>query len=370
MSKRKIEPVKSSPLQILPSSYPQLLNDLKKRIQIGQIKANLSVNRELIKLYWDIGKTIVEKQREEDWGTKVIERLGQDLQKEFPGVGGFSRTNIFRMRAFYIANELVPQAVGQLEEFPVFRIPWGHNVVLLDKIKDPNTRLWYAQQSIENGWSRNTLEMWIESDLYKRKGKALTNFKETLPKTQSDLVEQSLRDPYCFDFLTISEEAREKDIENGLVAHVQKFLTELGAGFAFVGRQYPIEVENETFYIDLLFYHFKLRRFIIIELKNGPFQPEHAGKMAFYLGAVDASLKHRDDEASIGLILCRTKKKLIAEYALQDMKRPIGVASFKVKLIEYLPEELKTSLPTIEEIQAELGIEAIRVIPKKKRGSK
>lgn len=339
----------------MPSGYPQLLRDLKEKIRTSQIKASLSVNHELIKLYWNIGQAIIEKQKEEKWGAGVIEKLAQDLQKAFPGIEGFSRPNVFKMRAFYLAYEKVSQAVRLIEELPIFLIPWGHNVILTTKLKDNKQRLWYAQQTIENGWSRNNLEMWIDSDLFSRQGKAITNFKAILPKHESDLAEQSLKDPYCFDFLTLHDKAKEKDVEDGLVAHVQKFLTELGVGFAFVGRQYPIEVEDEAFYLDLLFYHFKLRRFVVVELKNGPFKPEYAGKMSFYLGAVDAALKHPADEPSIGMILCRSKKKLMVEYALQDTRRPIGVASFETKLIESLPKELKSSFPTIEEIEAELG---------------
>lgn len=234
------------------------------------------------------------------------------------------------------------------------QIPWGHNMVLIDRIKDVKKRLWYAHKTIENGWSREVLETWIDSDLYSRQGKAITNFKTTMPKAQSDLADEMLKDPYHFDFLTMQEDADEREIEDGLVAHMQKLLTELGIGFAFIGRQYKIEVDGDEFFLDLLFYHYKLRRFIVVELKNTPFKPEYAGKMAFYLAAVNASLKHPDDEPAIGMILCRSGKRLMIEYSLSDTKKSIGVATYKTKLAESLPKALKDSLPSVEQIEAEL----------------
>ena len=347
----------------LPQGYAELLEDLKGRVRTAQLKAARAVNRELIQLYWDIGRLIVERQEREGWGKAVIERLAEDVQKAFPGLKGFSRTNIFRMRALYLAYAkdlpIVPQPVGQLEgvNLPqaVADIPWGHNTILLEKLKTPLERLWYAQQTVQHGWSRTILEMQIQSNLYGRQGKAVTNFATTLPPPQSDLAQQTLKDPFVFDFLTLDTEARERDLEGGLLAHVQRFLLELGAGFAFVGRQVPLEIGGTDFTIDLLFYHLKLRCFIVIDLKATDFKPEYAGKMNFYLSAVDDKLRHPDDKPSIGLVLCKAHDRLIAEYALRDLVKPIGIAEWQTRLVQSLPEELRGSLPTIAELEAELG---------------
>jgi predicted nuclease of restriction endonuclease-like (RecB) superfamily len=334
--------------------YAETLTMLKKRIQEAQVKAALTVNKELIKLYWAMGKTIIEKQETAGWGAGIIEQLAQDLQNAFPGVAGFSRLNIFRIQAFYRAYEKVSQAVTQLENLPIFSIPWGHNIVLIHKIKNQDDRLWYAQKAVENGWSRSMLETWIKSKLHRRQGKAITNFSRTLPAPQSDMAQQSLKDPYIFDFLTLQEEHLERDIEQALINHVQKFLLELGKDFAFVGRQYHIEVDEEDYYLDLLFYHLKLRCYAVIELKNTAFKPEYAGKLNFYLSAVDDLLRHKDDNPTIGLLLCKTKKNFTVEYALRDVNKPIGVAEYETKLVASLPKNLKSSLPTIQEIEAEL----------------
>lgn len=354
--KKKITPkklsTKSTP--VITKEYAQTLLSLKKQVQEAQIKAALSANRELIKLYWSIGKTIAEKQEKSGWGSKLIEQLAKDLQNLFPGISGFSRTNVFRMRTFFESYQIVPQAVGQFEDLPIFSIPWGHNALLIDKIKNVNQRLWYAQQAIENGWSRSTLETYIKSGLHKRQGKAITNFSKTLPTPHSGLAQQSLKDPYLFDFLTLQEEHLEKDVEQGLIDHIQKFLLELGKDFAFVGRQYPLEVDNNDYYLDLLFYHLKLRCYVVIELKNTEFKPEHTGKLNFYLSAVDSLLRHKNDNQTIGLLLCKTKKNLTVEYALRDIKKPIGVAEYETKIVESLPKNLKRNLPTIEEIETEL----------------
>jgi predicted nuclease of restriction endonuclease-like (RecB) superfamily len=347
---------KVDPKIIIPAGYKELLNELKEKIRNAQLKAALAVNEELIRLYWDLGKTIVEKHRQEKWGSKVVDNIGLDLQQSFPGEGGFSRSNIFYMRSFYLAYEIVQQAVGQLESLPIFRVPWGHNIVLLTKLKDNDQRLWYAQQTIKNGWSRNVLVMWIESDLYGRKGKAINNFALTLPEPQSDLAVESLKDPYCLDFLTLSREAQEKEIEQGLIDHLQKFLLELGQGFAFVARQYHLEIDGEDSYLDLLFYHFKLKCFVVIELKAGSFKAADVGQVSFYLTAVDRLIKQPEDNPTIGIILCKEKKKITAEYAVSNLKSPIGVSSYTVKFLEELPKELKGKLPTIEEIEAELSV--------------
>jgi predicted nuclease of restriction endonuclease-like (RecB) superfamily len=332
------------------SNYVELLNTLKEKIRFSQIKASISVNSELIKLYWEIGYEIIQRQKEEGWGTGVIEKLAKDLKATFSQMKGFSARNLFYMKQFaeaYPDLAILQQAAAKL--------PWGHNMVLIDKLKDLNERVWYAQKTIQNGWSRNVLEMWIESNLYNKQGKAITNFAVTLPEPDSDLAIATMKDPYCFDFLMIREKADEAEIEEGLVEHIQQVLVELGTGFAFVGRQYQIEVEGETFSIDLLFFHFKLKRFVVVELKSGPFKPEYAGKMGFYLAAVDAQLKQPGYAPSIGMILCKTKKKLLVEYTLQDIRRPIGVASYTTKLVESLPTDIKSSLPTIEQIEAGLG---------------
>lgn len=358
----------------VPANYGDLLESLKLRIRRSQVKATLSVNRELIRLYWDIGQEIVGRQKVDGWGRATVERLAADIQQEFPGIKGFSRTNIFRMRAFYLAYsaqedvpqpmgqsdsaEIVPQPVGQTagESPPEFtlNLPWGHNVVLIEKLKDHGQREWYAAQVVEHGWSRAVLTVQIESDLFRRQGSAVTNFAVSLPKPQSDLARQSLKDPYVFDFLTLQSDAVERDLELGLMDHVQKFLLELGAGFAFVGRQVPLSVGDDDFYLDLLFYHLKLRCFFIIDLKMEAFVPEHAGKMNFYLSAVDDQMKHEADAPSIGLILCKTQNRIVAEYALRDLSKPIGVAEWQTQIVDALPKSLEGSLPTIEQIESEL----------------
>jgi predicted nuclease of restriction endonuclease-like (RecB) superfamily len=371
----------------LPAGYAELLDDLKSRVRSAQLKAAVSVNRELIQLYWDIGRLIVERQRREGWGQAVIQRLADDVQKAFPGLGGFSRSNIFRMRAFFLAysREIegsaqavskstaskVAQPVGQLPKSkvaqavrhldgpplpaPLAEIPWGHNVVLIEKLANHNVRLWYAQKTVEYGWSRAVLTVQIEANLHGRQGKAVSNFAATLPAPQSDLAQQTLKDPYLFDFLTIGPEAHERDLEEDLLAHIQRFLLELGVGFAFVGRQVPVQVGDESFSIDLLFYHLRLRAFVVIDLKMEPFQPEFAGKMNFYLSAVDDQMRHPDDQPSIGLILCKRRDRIIAEYALRDLSKPIGVSEWQTKLVQSLPKNLQGKLPTIEQIEAELG---------------
>lgn len=349
------------PAEALPPGYGPFLEDLKSRIQAARVKAAISVNRELIALYWDIGRSIVQRQRAEGWGKAIVERLAADLQKAFPGIEGFSSRNIWRMRAFYLAwaEEIakLPRPVAEMDgqnlPQPVAEIPWGHNVWLLEKVKDPVERLWYAQRTLLHGWSRPVLVHQIETDLYRRQGKAVTNFGRTLPPPQSDLAQQALKDPYVFDFLTLGEEARERDLERGLVEHIRKFLLELGVGFAFVGSQIHLEVEGEDFYLDLLFYHLRLRCFVVIDLKMEPFKPEFAGKMNFYLSAVDAQLRHPGDQPSVGIILCKTRKRLIAEYALRNTRTPIGVSEYT--LTRTVPSKLKSSLPSVQELEKELA---------------
>lgn len=347
------------------TNYTQFIISLKTKIRSAQIKATVAVNSELIKLYWEIGKEIAEKQDQEGWGSGVLERVAKDLQNDFPGIEGFSRANIFRMKAFFIAYEKVAQAVRQLEALPIFSIPWGHNILLLQKIKDTDERLWYATKAIEYGWSRSMLTIWIENNLYCREGKAITNFKAALPASQSDLAQQTTKDPYIFDFLTLHKEHLEKELEEGLVNNIQKCLIELGQGFAFVGQQYPIRAGTKDLYIDLLFYHLKLKCYIVVELKAGEFDSRDAGQMSAYLSAVDDQLRNESDKPTIGLIFCKTKDNVFVEYVLRNFNRPIGVAGFEVKLVENLPKDLKASLPTVEEIEAELSI-----IPKKRQSSR
>lgn len=352
------------------SEYARTLADLKKHVQEAQIKAVFSVNKELIKLYWVIGKTIAEKKKTSDWGTKVIENLAKDLQNLFPGIEGFSLRNIFRMSAFYRAYEIVPQPVAQLETLPIFSIPWGHNAVILEKIKDNEKRFWYAQKVIAHGWSRSMLETWIENDLYSREGKAITNFKKTLPSPHSHMAQQSLKDPYVFDFLTLHGDFVEQELEQGLIDHIQKFLLELGDGFAFVARQFHLVVDDLDYYIDLLFYHIKLRCYVVVELKSVAFKPEFAGKLNFYLSAVDDLLRNPGDNPTIGLLLCKTKRDFTAEYALRDIHKPIGIARYETMLVEKLPKELKGSLPTVAEIEEELEKQQILIKQKSKRTRK
>ena len=329
--------------------YQVFLEEIKHNIQSAQIKAALSVNRSLIELYLTIGNRILEKQDEEGWGKSVIERLSQDLKRSFPHLKGFSPRNLWDMRRLSESvrdNPILRQVVAE--------IPWGHNLVLLNKIKDAQEREWYIRKIIEHGWSRNVLSLQIETDLYHRTGKAIANFERTLPTPQSDLARETFKDPYVFDFLNLGEEAHERAIEKELVKHITSFLLELDAGFAFVGNQYLLKVADKDYFLDLLFYHLKLRCFVVIELKARAFIPEDAGKMNFYLSAVDDLLKHPADNPSIGMILCKTKEQVTAEYALRDMTKPIGVAQWQAQITKSLPEQLQTELPTIEELEAEL----------------
>lgn len=346
-------------LLTLSDDYKSFLQSLKERIAAAQIKAALAVNRELVLLYWQIGREILQRQKTLGWGAKVIECLSKDLHSNFPEMKGFSPRNIKYMRALaqaYTSEEFVQQVVAQ--------IPWGHNVRILDYVKTPEEREFYLRETTKNGWSRNVLILQIESKLYERRGKATTNFEMTLTKPQSDLAQSILKDPYNFDFLMLTTEAQERDLENELLLNLRKFLLELGVGFAFVGSQYHLEVGGQDFYIDLLFYHLQLRCFVVIDLKMGEFKPEFAGKMNFYLSAVDDLLKHEQDAPSIGLILCKEKNRFIAEYAIRDMQKPIGVSDFQ--LTNALPTNLKGNLPTIEEIEqttSESIAERINKIP-------
>lgn len=335
-------------LAIPPEGYAGWLLELKNRIHSAQQRAALAVNRELVLLYWQIGRDILERQAEQGWGAKVIERLAHDLRTAFPDMKGFSPRNLKYMRAFAEAwpdVEFVQAVLAQL--------PWYHQLALLDKLTDGKTREWYATKAIQHNWSRNVLVMQIETGLHERSGSAVTNFEASLPKPQSDLAIESLKDPYRFDFLGLGESAQEREVEHALVKHVTEFLLELGAGFAFVGRQVLLDVGGEEFFIDLLFYHLKLRCYVVIELKSGKFKPEHLGQLSFYLTAVDRQVKSEHDNPTIGLLLCKSKNKVVAEYALGDKSQPMGIAEYK--LLESLPPELQISLPSIEQIENELG---------------
>ncbi len=338
--------------ELLPEGYTPFLSELKTRIRQAQSRTALAINSALIELYWGIGEMIVQQQESAQWGDSVLGRLSEDLQQDFPGLKGFSRRNLYRMRAFYLAYREQPKFVPQV----VAQIPWGHNTLLLEKIKEPKLREWYARATIQNGWSRAVLEAQIETQLHKRQGAALSNFDKTLPAPQSELAQQVLKDPYNFDFLSLHDVAVERDLERGLLEHLKAFMLELGVGFSFVGSQVHLEVGGEDFYLDLLFYHLKLRCFVVIDLKMTAFKPEYAGKMNFYLSAVDDLMRHPQDELSIGILLCKSKNEVIAEYALRDVSKPLGVAEYR--LAEALPEKLEGSLPTIEELEAELeGLE-------------
>jgi len=339
---------------VTPSGYNGFLQDLKQRIQSAQLKAVVAVNTELIWLYWSIGRDILARQDAQGWGAKIITRLSVDLRREFPEMKGFSPRNLVYMQtlAGAYSEEFTQQAVA--------RIPWGHNCIILDKIREPTKREWYVRAVMEHGWSRNVLAHQIETNLYARQGKAITNFERTLPLLQSDLAQQVLKDPFNFDFLMLHKDARERELQDGLINHIRQFLLELGKGFAFVGSPYPLTVGGDEFEIDLLFYHLHLRCYVVIDLKIGKFAPQDAGQMNFYLSAVDDLIRHKDDAPSIGLILCKSKNEIVAEYALRDVNKPIGVATHLTREIEAaLPKDFQYSLPTVEEIEAELTTEEI-----------
>jgi predicted nuclease of restriction endonuclease-like (RecB) superfamily len=339
--------VKQMSGEILTGAYQELLDDLKNRIHNARVRAVVSVNRELILLYWQIGQAILDRQSKEGWGSKVIEHLADDLRHEFSDMKGLSRANLFYMRAFaeaYPSEQIVQQLAGQ--------IPWWHNVVIITKIKDPELREWYIRACIENGWSRAVLMAQIETGLHERTGTAITNFQRTLPAPQSELAQQLLKDPYNFEFLTTYDDAVERDLQKGLLEHLKDFMLELGIGFAYVGSNYHLEIGGEDFYLDLLFYHLKLRSFVVVELKTTEFKPEYAGKLNFYLSAVDDLLSHSQDNPTIGILLCKSKNRVVVEYALRSVQKPIGVAEYQ--LAKALPDKLKGNLPTVEQLEAEL----------------
>ena len=335
--------------KLIPIDYRTLLSDLKERIHAARMRATLAANAELTLLYWDIGRCILDRQEQQGWGAKVVQRLSVDLRLAFPDMKGLSPRNLKYMRTFAGAwpdRPVVQEVLAQ--------IPWYSNLALLEKLADPEDRLWYARKTRLNGWSRNVLAMQIETGLHQRQGKAITNFDSALPALQSDLANNLLKDPYLFGFLGLQDEAQEREIEKALVRHLRDFLLELGVGFAFVGNQHRLEVGGDEFFIDMLFYHLHLRCYVVVELKAVAFKPEFAGKLNFYLSAVDDLLRHADDAPTIGLLLCKGKNKVVAEYALRDMSKPMGVSEYQ--LTEALPANLRGKLPTVEELEAELDV--------------
>ncbi|MDT3402370.1 PDDEXK nuclease domain-containing protein [Mucilaginibacter terrae] len=340
-------------------NYDLLLNDLRSEIERAKLKVALTVNSQLLELYWKIGYNILVKQRQEGWGAKVIDRLARDLSSLYPDMKGISPRNLKYMRAFAEAYPEFVQAPpaqiqerGQIVQAPLAQLPWYHHITLLDKIKNIEERYFYIAEAVRNGWSRNVLVHQIEGRLFSRRGAATTNFSATLDSMQNDLAQEVFKDPYKFDFLSIATLHSERDLENGLVSQMTKLLMELGRGFSYVGRQYPLTVGGENFFIDLLFYHLKLRCFVVIELKTGKFIPEYAGKLNFYLNAVDSQLKHNLDLPAIGILICKEKNKVITEYALKGVKNPIGVAEYQITHL--VPDNLKDSFPTIAQIEDSL----------------
>ncbi|MBL8026086.1 MAG: DUF1016 family protein [Fibrobacteres bacterium] len=336
----------------LPKGYSTFLQAVKDRIRTDRLKAQLSANVVQISMYWDLGKEILGKQEQEGWGAKIIDRLSTDLQKEFPEMHGFSPRNLKYMRAFAEAwpdKEIVQRCVAQ--------IPWRTNLSLLEKLKEPEIRLWYAGKVIEHGWSKTILEVQIETKLHKRVGKSVNNFSKALPPVESDMANQIFKDPYLFDFIGTAEVRKEAELEDKLITHLEKFLLELGQGFAFVGRQVHLEVGGDDFYIDMLFYHLKLRCYVVVELKAGTFNPGHVSQLTMYMNIVDDLLRHESDNQTIGLLLVKEKNKTVVKYSLAGNNKPIGVADWDQMITESLPDELKPSLPSIDEIEKEIANE-------------
>ncbi len=356
----------------LDKDYGLILQDLKEKIRQARLRASVVVNTQLLQVYWEIGQTIIEQQNKAGWGAKIIDRLAADLKIEFEDMKGLSSRNLRYMRDFAKAypdftiwqppvaklqdvenqeNAITQPVVAQLEKL-VGQLPWTHNTVLLDKLPTLEERLFYIQKCIQNGWSKAVLVHQIESDLYHRQGKAITNFELTLPKYQSDLARETFKNPYLFDFLGIEEEIHERELEKALIQHIKKFLLELGRGFAFVGNQYNLVVNSDDFFLDLLFYNYHLHCFVVFELKVGEFMPEYAGKLNFYINTIDQQIKGADDKPTIGVLLCKTPNKTVVKYALTGIQSPMGVAEYE--LINALPKQLKAQMPTVEELEAEL----------------
>ena len=356
---------------IATKEYRDWLVDIKQRVQRAQLKAATAVNTALLEFYWSLGADIVQKQKHAAWGSGFLKQLSEDLMAEFPDMKGFSKRSLERIRKWYLfycncdtgCAAIVKQPVSQLGQrseaeigqqpvAELVRIPWGHNIAIMQKCDTVEQALFYVNKTIENNWSRSVLTHQIESGLFGRQGKAITNFENTLPAPQSDLAREIIKDPYTFDFLTLTEDYTERELEKGLIGHITRFLLELGAGFAYLGKQVPLQVGQRDFFLDLLFYHTRLHCYVVIELKAAEFEPEHAGKLNFYIKAVDEQLRRDGDTPTIGILLCKGKDKVVAEYALSDIHKPMGVSEYE--LTQALPEELQSSLPSIEEIEAEL----------------
>ena len=372
-------------MSLLPeNNYQNILKSLKEKIRMARMRASLKVNRELLGVYWEIGNVILAEQKEQGWGAKIIDKLAADLKSEFPDLTGLSTRNLKYMRAFAESypnfgivqqgaaqmqnienqgNEFVQGALAQTGDNAQYQfvqgmlaqLSWYHHITILDKVKDRDTRLFYIQETVQGGWSRDVMVHQIEAGLHQRKGKILSNFKNTIAPEQSELVQQLFKDPYKFEFIYLGKEAKERDLEDALTNQLTKFLLELGQYFSFMGRQYKLMLGEKEFFFDLLFYHTRLKRYIIIDLKIDEFKPEYKGKMEFYLNLADEHLKQKDDEKSIGLILCKTKDGLVVEYALRDSTKPIGIAEYKIN--ELLPENIRGELPSIEQLEAEIGKE-------------
>ena len=331
---------------MLEKEYISFISEIKNKIKQAQIKAAIKVNEELLRLYWDIAKMIVERQKVSKWGDSVIEKISNDLKREFPNMKGFSIRNLKYMKQWYLFYSKGQQVVAQ-----IFQIPWGHNIAIITKCKNIDEALFYVKKTIQNGYSRSVLVHQIETDLYHRNKKSINNFDNNLPSIQSDLAKEQLKDPYCFDFLSLSEKYNEKELENALMDNLTKFLLELGSGFAFVGRQYRLEVAGDEFFIDLLFYHIKLKCYIVIELKTTKFKPEFTGKLNFYITAIDREVKDKNDNPTIGILICKSKNDTVVEYALSNVNNPMGVSEYT--LSKEL-SQLKELLPSIEEIEKEV----------------
>ncbi len=357
---------------ITTKEYRDWLIDIKRRVRRAQLKAATAVNTALLEFYWSLGADIVEKQKNAAWGSGFLKQLSKDLMAEFPDMKGFSRRNLEIIRKWYLfysqEDTIAKQPVSQLTQnaqrsapqltkqiaSQIVRIPWGHNIAIIQKCGTVEQALFYVRKTLENNWSRSVLIHQIESDLFARSGKAVTNFEKTLPAPQSDLAREMIKDPYNLDFLTLTQDFNERELEKGLIDHITRFLMELGAGFAYVGKQVPLQVGERDFFLDLLFYHTRLHCYVVIELKVSEFEPEHAGKLNFYIKTVDEQLRREGDMPTIGILLCKGKDRVVAEYALSDIHKPMGVSGYE--LVRSLPDELKSALPTIEQIEAELEL--------------
>ena len=374
--------------KIISSEYKEWLKEIKQKFQNSQIKASIQVNSTLLEFYWNLGNEIVEKQKNSTWGSGFLQQLSSDLIAEFPDVKGFSYTNIKNIRQWFLfwqqvvgelktiksqqvvgesSIENTKQLVSQFDEeksqqvvAQILMIPWGHNIAIIQKCKIIEEALYYVQNTIKNGISRNLLIHQIETNLFARDGKAITNFEATLPPLQSDLAKEITKDPYNFDFLCLTKGYQEKELENALTENITKFLLELGSGFAFVGKQYKLNVGGDEFRIDLLFYHIKLKCYVVVELKATEFKPEFAGKLSFYTSAVDGEIKDKNDNPTIGILICKSKNDLVVEYALKDINKPLGISQYE--LTETLPKEYKSSLPSIEEIEAQFENEDLKAV--------